>query len=230
MNEKKMFHPHPSTFILKLSRRPVNFDVGRRREEDSMKVRRSMSLIITGGVIAAFAQIPVGAKERQVEVVGTVVGVVGPRGVISGLANKPCDDRLLFRIARGRGSFRAGEYLVLQYDRPPYPCELPEEMFSGQIVWKFKLNKEASGKGSLRKMLPIWELTGDGETRAADTLHGRVTLSRYGNLTMLDGGRIEDLPLDAVVGEFKFGPRDYKRVGRAKNSPLPNKRLQPTPR
>jgi hypothetical protein len=183
-------------------------------------------------VVAAFALDPVGVKERQVEVIGTVVGVVGPRGMESGLYKPPCDDRLLFRIGRGRGSFRAGEYLVSQYDRPPYPCELPEEMFSGQSVWKFKLSKQASGQGTLRKMIPIWDLTGGGETRTVDTPHGRLTLSRYGNLTMLDGGRIENLPLDTVVREFKFGPKDYKRFGPAKNSSSPphNNGLQRTRR
>jgi hypothetical protein len=177
-----------------------------------MKLSRSIKLIIAG-IIVAFAQDSGGAKERKVEVVGTVVGFVGLRGMASGLYQPPCNDRLLFRIARGRGSFRAGEYLVLQYGSPPYPCKLPDEMFSGQGVWQFKLNRRVSGQGTLRKMLPISDYTG-GETRTVDTPHGRLTLSAYGNLTMLDGGQVEDLPLDAVVREFKFGPKDYKRVRR----------------
>jgi hypothetical protein len=90
---------------------------------------------------------------------------------------------------------------------------------------------EKAGFRIVRQMIPIWDLTGGGETRTVDTPHGRLTLSRYGNL-MLDGGRIENLPLDTVVREFKFGPKDYKRAGPAKNSssPPPNKGLQRTPR
>ncbi len=199
-----------------------------------MKACRPMRLVIICGLIAAFARDPVWAQERKVEVVGTVVGVAGPgRGIAIGLSRPPCDDRLLFRVARKSGTFQAGEYIVLQYDRPPYPCQLPEEMFSGQSVWKFRLSKEASGRGTLLKMIPIWDMTG-GKTVTADTPHGRLTLARYVNLTMLDGGRIEDLPLDAVVREFKFRPADYRPVAPTKkkrSSPPPrNSRSQPTPR
>lgn len=195
-----------------------------------MKLCRPASLIIICGLVAAFAQNPVGAQGRKVEVVGTVVGVAGPpRNIATGVYRPPCNDRLLFRIARKSGPFRAGEYIVLQYDRPPYPCKLPEEMFSGQSVWKFKLSREASGQGTLLKMIPIWDMTG-GKAMTADTPYGRLTVERYANLTMLDGGRIEDLPLDVVVREFKFRPKDYKMVAPMKRSSPPHGRLQPARR
>ena len=175
---------------------------------------RSMSLILLCGILTAFGQGSAEAKERKIDVVGIVVMVAEPEYVVSGIAKRVCEDRLLLRVTRRRGSFRPGDYLVLQYAKPPFPCELPREMFSGQSVWRFQLNEKPAGEGPLRKILPVWEDAGSEDERTAETPYGRIAISRFGGLTRLDGGQIEHLPLDTMVREFTFGPRSFQRERR----------------
>ena len=171
-------------------------------------MNRSARLLLASLIASALVHVPAAAGER-IEVVGVVIGVVWPEHiVVSGIGNRPCEDRLLFRITDASGAFRPGDHLVLQYDKPPHPCELPAEMLSGKSVWKFKLSSKPAGEGPMRVMLRVQDR---GKETTADTPYGRLTLARYGNLTMLNGERIEDLPLDVVIREYRFAPESFER-------------------
>jgi hypothetical protein len=84
-------------------------------------------------------------------------------------------------------------------------------MFSGRSVWEFKLRRKATREDALGRLLPVWDF---GEPKSVETPYGRLTTGRFGNLTMLDASRIEELPLDSIVQEFEFGAQDYKLVRR----------------
>ena len=182
-----------------------------------MKTAARLTLIIItlGVFFVALGQAPASTKRPNLKVVGTVVGYSQSEMIRNPISALPthCYARLLFRVDRGGSAVRAGQYLVLQYDEPPMPCHLPSEMWSGQSVWEFTLDRKASGHGRLRKLMRLEEnWTPRSKPKPFDTPYGELTLTRCGNLMMLGDRRVEDLPLNAVVREFKFGPADYKQV------------------